>query len=96
MGIFAKITYGDSFPFFPIRQRGQEERTSSRDHLGMNADQFTNEILRPRLLPFIRSFLRPVEDYKTVDDSHRAYTSRLAYSFANHRVSLAWTGHPIA
>ena len=51
VGFCAGITYGAHSRLFLIRQRGPAERTSSHDHLGLNSDQFTDEILCPGLAP---------------------------------------------
>ena len=77
----AEITYGAPSALFPIRQCKPSKRTSLYDHLGMNSDQYTNEILSLGLVPLTKNLPRSGEDYKMIDDGYPAHTSRLAHSF---------------
>ena len=49
---WAAITYNNRTPLIFVRRRTPEERKHSKDRLGMNSDQYINEVLQPHLLPF--------------------------------------------
>ena len=60
---------------------------SGRDPPMMNSGQFTNEILRLDLVPFIHSLPGSIEDYKMTQGTYQSSTR----FFVPHKVSLAWS-----
>ena len=84
VSFWAAITYGSHTPLIVVRKRTPEERTSEDDKLGMNAEQYTHEILEDCLIPFIYSLPGSPADYQTIEDGHKAHTSKLAGHCRSH------------
>lgn len=78
------VTYGSHSPLTVVPCRTPEERVNKQDKLGMNAQQYTTEILETKLLPFMQQLPDSLEDYKTIEDGHCAHTSELPNSWRRH------------
>jgi transposase len=56
VGVYAAIAFGRRTNLIMIRKRTPAERTPNTDRLGLNANQYANEIHQPHLIPFMRGF----------------------------------------
>jgi len=56
IGVYAAIAYGRRTELIMVRKRTPKERTSKTDRLGLNANQYANEIHEPHLIPFMETF----------------------------------------
>ena len=95
IGCWAAITYGSRTPLVGIRQCTPDERTSKRDRLGLNAQQYADEINEPFLIPYLLSLDVPLEQLQIGEDNatpHKgapnralmaAYSTRRLYPPAN-------------
>lgn len=78
VNFWGAVTYGYHSPLTVVRRRTPEERTSKTDKLGMNAKQYTTEILEVKLLPFMQQLPDTLINYTTIEDGHTAHTSGMA------------------
>jgi hypothetical protein len=75
---YAAITFGAHTPLVFFRKRGEDERKSPKDKLGVDTAQFVHEALESCLVPFIHSLPRSAADHPVIDDNAKIHTSRLA------------------
>jgi transposase len=68
IGIFARISHGGWTKLVRLRKRTPKEWTSERDWLGLNAAQYAEELHKPYLLPFVKSFSVPPDSVYVVSD----------------------------
>lgn len=71
-------TYGHHHPLVHVRKRTIEEKTTKNDRLGMNAQQYCDEILDAHLAPFVNGLESTGDEYIVVEDGHPAHTSVMA------------------
>ena len=61
IGVYAAIMHGRRTELILVRKRTEEERTSKKDRLGLNAHQYATEVHQPYLIPFIEGINRAPE-----------------------------------
>ncbi|RPB00482.1 hypothetical protein L873DRAFT_1680110, partial [Choiromyces venosus 120613-1] len=83
VGCWAAFTYGSQTLLIHIGQHQPSERTSKRDHLGINGNQYASEINKPYLIPYLLSL--NIEDFWVVQDNAGYH-----YSGQNRRVYPAY------
>ena len=70
IGVYAAMMHGGRTELILVRKRTEEERTSKRDRLGLNAHQYATEIHQPYLIPFIETIDRAPETiYMAADNA---------------------------
>ena len=69
IGCWAAITYESRTPLVHVRQRTPDERTSKRDRLSLNAQQYADEINEPFLIPYLLSLDVPLEQLQIGEDN---------------------------
>jgi transposase len=70
IGVYAAIMHGGKTELILVRKRSEEERTSKKDRLGLNAHQYATEIHQPYLIPFIEAINRAPETiYMAADNA---------------------------
>jgi transposase len=69
IGVYAAIMKGGRTELILVRKRGEEERTSKRDRLGLNSHQYATEIHQPHLIPFIEGLDRPSDNIYLAADN---------------------------
>jgi transposase len=82
---WAAITYGKHTPLVAMGQRTEKERTSEKDKLGFNSQQYVDEILTPYLAPLYEECGGIGKGVQTVEDGASYHTS--TYS-CRHRLQL--------
>ena len=70
----------DENPAAPLSEIAME-RTSARNRLGMNSEQYTHEISHHGLVTFVHSLPGPFNDYEMIYGGHKAHLSRQAGDF---------------
>jgi len=66
---WAAIAYGSRTPLVRVRKRKPTERTTPRDHLGLNSTPYATEIYDFHLIPFLFSLDQPIKKLKVVEDN---------------------------
>ena len=69
VNFWAAFTYGFRTPLVGIRKRKPSERTTPRDRLGLNAQQYATEIYDEYLIPFLLSLNTPLSKVQVVEDN---------------------------
>ena len=69
IGCWAAITYGRRTSLVRLRQRTPDEGTSKRDRLGLNAQQYADEINEPFLIPYLLSLDVPLKQLQISEDN---------------------------
>lgn len=98
---WAAMAYGYHSPLVAIRKRTSAERTSDKDRLGLNAVQYTEEVLGPHLLPLLNKVAKGLSkrNYKAVrrllevvEDGAPCHTAKLTriYRLEHEITRLPW------
>ena len=92
---WAAITYNNRTPLIFVRRRTPEERKHSKDRLGMNSDQYINEVLQPHLLPFWNRTAGASRDALFMQDRSGPHSSKKTTRFLaqNGIRLLSWPGN---
>jgi len=69
VGCWGAFAYGSRSPLIRLRQHQPTERTSVRDHLGVNGEQYATEVNEPYLIPYLLSLPGNIEDYLILQDN---------------------------
>jgi len=95
VSFWAAIGYESHTPLIPMHQRTEEERTSPKDKLGFNSQQYVDEILVKHLKPFYEKCGGLDQGLETVEDGAPYHTSMYT---TRHRLQLGmrkmpWPAH---
>lgn len=77
VNFWAAFTYGFRTPLVRIRKRKPSERTTPRDRLGLNAQQYATEIYDEYLIPFLLSLNTPLSKVRVVEDNAKFHLAGL-------------------
>ena len=82
---WAAIAYGSRTPLVRVRKRKPSERTTPKDHLGLNSAQYATEIYDSHLIPFLFSLDKPISKLKVIEDNAQYHLAGV-----NREISLAF------
>ena len=92
---WAAITYNGCTSLIFVRRRTPQERTHPKDQLGMNANQYINEVLQPHFLPFWQRIGGTSRGMYFMQDGAGPHKAKKTLRFltSNHIQLQSWPGN---
>ena len=96
VNVWGAVAYGFKSPLVRVRRRTEEERRRPKDKLGLDAYQFAEEIHKPYLIPFCKTFAQlngiALRSVKVVGDNagwHKGPENRALEKEAGYQI-VSW------